>query len=213
MQVFGGILVAGHDEFQIALERLQGKVDGIHVDLADKRYVDNLTLPLKEMYLPQDVYCELHMMVREPENYFEEVAKCGFRRVIVHLDSLKYRQKEYVWKIVAQIHNLGMEVLLSFKVGEDIVDDAHVLDVVDGVQVMAVELGFSGGSFVASQVEVMRRFRSQYSDKYLEVDGGINENSIKNLEGVGVDAVVSTSYLGKNGSIGEAVKILKGALI
>lgn len=194
MEVFAGILVHTKEDLESRIREIDSIPDGIHIDVADNEYVPNKLLDLSEIDLLPSLFCEAHLMVLNPQDYFDDCKRLGFKRLIVHFDAMAEKSYDEALLMQDQIHKLGMEFCLGFR-DTDIIELNEELRKLDSILVMTIEIGFSGQPFEESQLEKIRRVREYDPRLIIAVDGHVDDTTVNKLRQAGVNRIVSTTYL------------------
>lgn len=138
---------------------------------------------------------DVHLMVEAPEDVLSEFAAAGADLITIHVEAVKTTVKQ----AIEQIRALGVRVGLSVKPGTDVVRLSPYLELVDLILVMSVEPGKGGQAFLPSSLGKIAWLKEQRTKRHLqyviEVDGGINDTTIRSVKDAGADAVVVGSYL------------------
>ena len=184
----------------------------LHIDIMDGHFVPNLSFgPAtvkwidKITTLAQDV----HLMVEEPQKYLDAFIKAGASSLTLHVES-----KGNLKELLKQIKNAGLSAGVSIKPDTKPQDLEQFLDIIDLVLVMTVYPGFGGQAFLQSAPTQIREVKNLIQGRqiWLEVDGGINKDTVKIAKENGADAFVAGNALFGAADIKQAYKDLKDAI-
>jgi len=189
----------------------QGGADWLHVDVMDGRFVPNLTFGVKVIEtlrkltkLPLDV----HLMVVEPERYFEPFAQAGANTLTIHVEAAPHLHRQ-----LARIRELGCAAGVAVNPGTPLESVHEVLADLDLLLIMSVNPGFGGQKFIAASVDKVRRARvlldGAHSRAALEVDGGINRETIARVRRAGADTFVAGNAVFTAADPGEEIGALR----
>jgi ribulose-phosphate 3-epimerase len=170
-----------------------GGADVIHLDVMDGRFVPNITFgekviatARKATSLPLDV----HMMVEEPERYFDSFAGAGATGMTIHVEAAPHLQRQ-----LARIRELGCLAGAAINPGTSLMTVREALADVDLLLVMTVNPGFGGQEFIPASIDKVIRARAMLgelrSGAALEVDGGISRETIRAVWRAGADTFVA----------------------
>lgn len=192
-EILPGILEKEWSDIEKKIEMVRPFAKAIHVDLLDGKFAPNTTFldpsPFKKY--SDEIFFEVHMMVDNPIQYLKPFADAGFKRFLGHVEQMP-SQVEFV----AQAQILG-EVGLAID-GKTPVDAIQVpFDDLDCLLVMTINAGFSGQTFMPQHLEKVKNLRSKITNQFfpIEVDGGINDQTILLAKDAGVNRFVATSFL------------------
>lgn len=170
-----------------------GGADWLHVDVMDGVFVPNLTFGAKVIEtckrvtsLPLDV----HLMVVEPEKYFDSFAKAGASVLTIHTEAAPHLHRQ-----IARIKELGCQAGAALNPATPLESVREVAADLDLLLVMTVNPGFGGQAFIPASVDKIRRARTlldaTQSRALLEVDGGIARDTIAACWAAGADTFVA----------------------
>jgi ribulose-phosphate 3-epimerase len=171
--------------------------DWIHLDVMDGHFVPNITIGppvIQSLRRLTQRHFDVHLMISQPERYLEDFAKAGADTISVHAEV-----SPHLHRTLTEIRRLGCKagVVLNPSTPPEAID--YVLEEVDMVLLMTVNPGFGGQKFIHAMVPKLARLRETIDSRNLpitiEVDGGVNLDTIKTLAQAGADIFVAGSAI------------------
>jgi ribulose-phosphate 3-epimerase len=170
-----------------------GGADMIHIDVMDGRFVPNLTFGAKVIGTVRrltDLPLDVHLMVVEPESYFEAFADAGASIITIHVETSPHLNRQ-----LHRIRELGCLAGAVMNPATPLDTVGEVVGDLDLLLVMSVNPGFGGQAFIPSSVDKVTRARRMLDDSrsgaMLEVDGGVGRETIASLFRAGADTFVA----------------------
>ena len=169
--------------------------DWLHIDVMDNHFVPNLTLGLpvvKAIRRSTDIPLDCHLMIDDPDRWAIGYAEAGSYNVTVHVEAARDPVA-----LARNLHAAGAKAGLSVKPGTPLEPYLEILRHYDTLLVMSVEPGFGGQEFIPQVLDKVRTARRLVDTGHLtllvEIDGGINEDTIEAAAEAGVDCFVAGS--------------------
>lgn len=166
--------------------------DFLHCDVMDGHYVPNISfgIPvLKSLRKATKAYLDVHLMITEPLRYAEAFVKAGAQNVTFHCEVV-----EDPAAAAQEIRKLGCNVGITLDPETPVELIWPAIDHVDVVLVMSVKPGFGNQAFKPEVLAKVREIRKRLRpDQRLQIDGGINVNTIAPAREAGVDWFVCGS--------------------
>lgn len=176
-------------------------VDYIHLDIMDGIFVPNKTDDISDIIKTLDKKVDVHLMVSDVISYINKYALLHPEFITFHVESVKDPIE-----IINYIKSKNIKAGISIKPNTSIDEIKDYLDLVDLVLVMSVEPGYGGQKYLDSATHKINELKA-YNGKFkIEVDGGINDETIKNV--TSCDMVVVGSYI-TNGDYETQIKKIK----
>jgi ribulose-phosphate 3-epimerase len=186
--------------------------DWLHVDVMDGHFVPNITIGapvVKAIKRVTKLPLDVHLMIEHPEKYIEDFAKAGADIITVH-----YEACNDLDSVIKQIKSLGIKAGVSIKPSTHADVANSFINKVDLILIMTVEPGFGGQKFLESCLDKIeyinnKKNEDKLSDLFIEVDGGINQETSKLVRQKGANAIVAGSYIYNSSDIKFKIESLK----
>ena len=177
----------------------------------DGVFVNNISfgLPVLKAIKPKtDLPFDVHLMITEPEKYIAEFARVGADIITFHLEATND-----IKACIDLCKKHGCKVGISIKPDTPASEVFPYLEDIDMVLVMTVEPGFGGQGFLPFTLEKIKEVRQKALDMGLnldiQVDGGIDDQTAREVKANGANILVAGTYLFKAKDMKKAVKLLK----
>ena len=185
--------------------------DYVHIDVMDGHFVPNLTFgpPIIQCIRPCTTKIfDVHLMINPAQPYLKDYADAGADIITVHAEADPHLDRS-----LQLIQSLGKKAGVSLNPGTPESAIEYVLDKLDLILVMSVNPGFGGQSFIPAQLEKIRRIRQMIGDRPidLEVDGGVNVDTLKDVVDAGANVLVAGSAVFKGDDYAATIGALRGA--
>jgi len=198
---------------QVRLAEMGG-ADWIHCDVMDGHFVPNITIgPViveaarRITKLPLDV----HLMIKNPDNYLEDFVNAGADYVSVHVEEV-----DHLNRTVARIKELGAKAGVVLNPATPVSSVKDIAEYIDLLLLMTVNPGFGGQIFIPNSIRRIKeavKLRNDLGEDFLiEIDGGVNVDTIKLAHEVGVDVFVAGSAIFSADNISAAATELKNLI-
>jgi ribulose-phosphate 3-epimerase len=185
--------------------------DWIHCDVMDGHFVPNISFGADVIKAIRPVTAktlDVHLMIAPADPYLEAFAKAGADIITVHAEAGAHLDRS-----LQAIRALGKQAGVSLCPATPESAIEYVLDRIDLVLVMTVNPGFGGQSFLASQIEKIRRIRAMIGERpiRLEIDGGITRDNAAAVAAAGADALVAGSAVFRGGDYAGNIAAIRVA--
>lgn len=209
LDIIPGIFEKDFEQLVRKIALVAPHVTSVQIDMTDGTLVEALSCMDVVLLAPviakyPHVSFEAHLMVANPSKYIHALVDAGFKRLIAHVESNDPRQ------FIDDAAYESVEVGIAIDAPTEIEAIEPFLESIDEVLVMTIEAGASNTPFLSETVEKIRLIKEHYPDLAIEVDGGIDERTVKIVSDAGATRIVSTHYLFNHSSdIAGAIRALK----
>ena len=174
-------------------------VDWLHLDVMDGQFVPNITIG--PMFLPfckkaTSLPLDVHLMIKNPENHIKNFADAGANIIRIHVEN-----NPNVLRTIQEIKEMNCKAGIVLNPGTPSESITNILPFVDLVLVMTVNPGYSGQKFMPEMLPKIKNIRNMIDHNnpgiFLQVDGGVNEETITSVVENGANAIVAATAIFK----------------
>lgn len=189
-----------------------GGADLIHIDIMDGRFVPNITMGpfiVEAIRRVTNLPLDVHLMIAEPERYVQRFAEAGADIISVHIEA-----SPHLYRSIQQVRAAGCKVGVAINPHTPAQALGEVLTQLDIINVMTVNPGFGGQTFIKDMRSKIAELRAMVGDVKadidIEVDGGINVDTASYATQAGANVlIVGTSIFQNKAGIAAAIQQLR----
>ncbi|ADQ04431.1 ribulose-phosphate 3-epimerase [Caldicellulosiruptor owensensis OL] len=212
IKIAPSILSSDFADLKSELKKLEvAGADLVHIDVMDGNFVDNITIGapvVSSLRKNSKLFFDVHLMVIHPEKHIERFVQSGADNITVHAEATYHLDA-----LISRIKSFGKKASVALNPATPIYMIENVLEIVDMVLIMTVNPGYGGQKLIPytlKKIERLANFREKEGLTFeIEVDGGINEDTIVDCVKAGADVIVAGSYVFDSGDVSKAVEKLK----
>lgn len=194
----------------------QAGADLFHIDIMDGHFVPNMSFSpsvVAGMRQVTDKPLDVHLMIENPDAYIKPIVDAGADTILVHAEST-----QHIYRSIDLIKSLGVKAGVVVNPGTPLETVKELFPVIDQILVMTVNPGFGGQKFITNMTKKIQRLdqlrqTAADDDFEIEVDGGVNNETIAKCAHAGADIFVAGSYLFGQNDITERVDNLRSLAV
>jgi ribulose-phosphate 3-epimerase len=175
------------------------KAQMLHLDVMDGVFVPNISFGFPVIKYVQQLCkkpLDVHLMIVEPQKFINEVRNCGAEIMNVHFEACNHLDR-----VVQQIHDAGMKAGVTINPATPVCLLRDIVAQLDLVLLMSVNPGFGGQKFIPNTLNKVKELRALIAETgskaVIEVDGGVNDVTGRQLAKAGADVLVAGNYVFK----------------
>lgn len=198
-------MAKSREELLRRISQVNGLVKEIQLDIMDGEFVPNKTVSIGDLLaVPalQDARYEFHWMVKEPEKWIEKIR--GPHLHLVHVETIRSLDS-----IEAAVKKSGGRLGFAINPDTPLEKLLPLVPKAQRVLIMTVHPGFSGQKYIVAMEEKIRRLRRQYPALDIEVDGGVNLETVRGAYAAGANVLAAASAVFSAGDLKTAIDQLK----
>jgi ribulose-phosphate 3-epimerase len=185
--------------------------DWIHIDVMDGHFVPNITygpIMVEACKRASNLVLDVHLMIEKPDLIIPEFAKAGADYISVHVEACTHLHRS-----LQLIKSFGVKSGVALNPATPLSSIEYVMDQLDFILIMSVNPGFGGQKFIESSIDKIRLLSNLLKEKNLktliQVDGGINKDTIKAVSEAGASSFVAGSAIFHTDDYQKTISLLR----
>lgn len=194
------------EEFKVRFERLIKISNYLQIDFMDGKLVPAVSVKLKDIpnLRKYSNNFEAHLMVMNPEMWFDKLKKLGFKKVLFHYESMS---EDKIVRVVEKAKKRKLVVFLAINPETPVKKAEKFFDKIDGLLIMGVHPGKEGQSLDPNIFDRIKEAKQR--GVKVQIDGGVNADNIEKIVRVGAEIINTGSFVSNADNPRDALKLLR----
>jgi ribulose-phosphate 3-epimerase len=213
IQLYPSLLAADPWQLGQAVTEVEGVIDWLHIDVMDYHFVPNLAYSpatVQALASHTSIPLDCHLMIEQPERWALSYAEAGAGSVTFHAEAVSAPVRT-----ARDLHSAGARAGIAFNPGTAVEPYAELFSEFDMVLIMTIEPGFGGQPFLTHVLptiaDVRRLAKGQDLDLWIQVDGGVTEETAIQCVEAGANVLVAGSSVFGAADPAAAAKRIRAA--
>jgi len=211
IKIAPSILSANFSKLGEEIRKVEPYVDMVHIDVMDGHFVPNITIGppiVRSLRVDTKLPFDVHLMVDNPASMIDQFIDAGANIVTVHAEA-----DVHLHRTLGAIRKKGAKAGVALNPATSLSTIENVLGDVDMVLIMTVNPGFAGQQFIKSMLPKIQKLKQAIDqnklDVDIQVDGGMNGNTCREVIAAGANVIVAGSYIYESENVAEAIASLR----
>src|SRR3989344_4375087 len=218
MQIIPSIIPRTFEELEEKIKKVEGLVSWAQIDNSDGGFSIPTSWPYTESDLDEEIArlndlktslkLELHLMIQNPEGKLDEWIDTPAKRIFIHHEAAKDEELDLT---IMDMSKLESGLALNFETKVDVID-AYIKHIDPGQLMGTKKLGRHGEPFQPKVLEKIKAIKAKYPKLTVNVDGGVNESTIRSVKDAGADNAIAGSAIWYASDVEIAIKKLNSLI-